>query len=195
MNDDALTQVFFRQLRFWSIHSMVNALPSLAIALFWLGLWKSGQAVAAMFAAIFSFILIYSLLSTFLRPLSDERHLLHHAMRLGTKIRVWISVVSLVLVPMGYLVMFTPDYWCGWLSVNALNIVSRRLGSGDDFFNAGLGQGTTTDFGKVYVTTMLEGFILSGFLFLVCFFALVGLQIVVRNRPIPRRWLFGEEKR
>ena len=69
MNFDSF--VFPRQLRYWSLHCLLNAAPSLGIALGWLGLWKSPSAVAAMFTAIATFIVLYATLTSLRGPLTD----------------------------------------------------------------------------------------------------------------------------
>lgn len=174
-------QTFRRQLRYWAIHCMINALPSLAIALGWLGLWKSPGAISAMLAAIGSFILLYATLTSVQGPLSDQNHLLHRAMKLGAKIRAWISGISLVMVPLGTLTFFTPDFWCGWLSIMTLNFVERRFGTGGEFFTPSPGT-ATVDFWKVYTTTLLEGFILSVLLMMISFFCVIFVQSRDRRR-------------
>ena len=63
--------VFPRQLRYWALHCLLNAAPSLGIALGWMGLWKVPAAVAAMFAAIATMIVL-----AYSRPYAEHRDIL-----------------------------------------------------------------------------------------------------------------------
>ncbi len=179
MNFDSF--VFPRQLRYWSLHCLLNAAPSLGIALGWLGLWKSPSAVAAMFTAIATFIVLYATLTSLRGPLTDPDHLLSRALMLGARIRGWISGISLLVLPTGIFMMFTPDYWCGLLSISLLNGAARFLGASRPFFQPEP-DGATASFLPVYATTLLEGFILSFLLLMIAFFALVFLQMRDRRR-------------
>jgi len=181
MTVSTFPQTFRRQLRYWAFHSSMNALPSLIIALGWLGLWKHPEAIGAIFAAIASFILIYATLTSLKGPVSDGGHVIHRAVRLGAKIRAWISGISIGLVILPAIAMFTPDFWCGWAAINLLNLLERVLGSGGDFFTIDPGSGTHA-FWKVYVTTMLEGFILSLLLMFISFFCVIFIQSRDRRR-------------
>lgn len=181
MDHFTFSAVFPRQLRFWSLHCLLNALPSLAIALGWLGLWQSPAAIAAMFSAIATFILLYATLTSLPGPLAESDHVLARALRLGTKIRTWISVVSLFVVPAGLLVMITPDYWCGLAAITVVNGTARFFGADAMFFNPDMGR-STADFIPVYVTTLTEGFLLSFLLLMISFFALLAVQAKDRRR-------------
>ena len=109
--------VFLRQLRYWSLHCSLNALPSLGIALAYLGLWKNPEGVAAMLAAIATFIFLYATLTSLRGPLSNPAHVVSRSLKVGTKIRSWISAGSLLSLPLGPAMFFMPDFWCGFLSV------------------------------------------------------------------------------
>ena len=166
---------FRHQLRHWTFHCLLNALPSFIIAAAWLKL-RSPVAVAAMLAAIGTFILLYATLTSLDGPLSDRNHVFSRALKLGAKIRAWISGLSLLLVPTEKLMMLTPDFWCGFLSVGLLNQAGQFFNPGSNFFH--LVSGTTTDKGflPIYATTLLEGFILSFILLMISFFAVIFLQ-------------------
>lgn len=173
---------FPKQLGHWSIHGLCNALPSLVIALGFLKLWKSPQAVAAMLLGIVVFILIFSILTSLSWPLSDSSHVLGRAVRLGAKIRSWIAVISLPLTLTPALAL-TPDFWCGFLAAAAQNEIFRALHLGgattsmmDSFGNA--------SFLPVFATTMLEGFIISFLLLMIAFFCVIFLQARERRRML-----------
>lgn len=173
--------VFPRQLRYWSLHCLLNAGPSLGIALGWMGLWQSPVAVAAMFSAIATFILLYSVLTSLRGPLADPDHILSRALKLGARIRAWISFISLLAIPTGILVLFTPDYWCGMIAITLLNGATRFLGATEPFFVADPDV-AQRHFLPVYTTTLLEGFILSFLLLMIAFFSLIVLQSRDRKR-------------
>lgn len=173
--------VFPRQLRYWSLHCLLNAAPSLGIALGWMGLWKIPSAVAAMFTAIATFILLYAFLTSLRGPFTDPGHILSRALRLGAKIRAWISGISLLVLPVPALMMFTPDLWCGMLSINLFNIAARILGAPGPVFQPGSAR-SAYDFFPVFAITMLEGFILSFLLLMIAFFSLILLQMRDRKK-------------
>ena len=166
---------FRRQLRHWTFHCLLNALPSFIIAAAWLKL-RSPVAVAAMLAAIGTFILLYATLTSLDGPLSAPSHVFSRALKLGAKIRAWISGLSLLLVPTEKLMMFTPDFWCGFLSFGLLARAADLLHSGTNSFNFFRVNAADKDFFPIYATTLLEGFILSFILLMISFFAVIFLQ-------------------
>ena len=180
MEPPTFSTVFLRQLRYWSLHCTLNALPSLAIALIFLELWKNPKGVAAMLSGIASFILLYAVLTSLRGPLSNPDHVVSRSLKLGTKIRTWISAISVLLVPAGA-VFLLPDFWCGMLSVSILNQVFGMLGLEIELPDANP-SGTPIGFLPVYLTTMLEGFILSFLLLMISFFAMLFLHRKARRR-------------
>lgn len=186
-------KVFLRQLRFWTLHCTINALPSFAIAAFLLEMRKSPSALLAMLAAVVTFILLYSILTSITSPLTNESHLLARSLRLGTKIRAWISGLSLLLIVTVKPLFFIPDFWCGFLSVALLDRVVKIFHPGSLTF-AFVDSSIATrpdNFLPVFATTLLEGFILSLILLIISFFAILFLQAKDRRRafrnPDPRR--------
>ncbi|MCW1926458.1 hypothetical protein OKA05_28160 [Luteolibacter arcticus] len=172
--------VFPRRLRYWSLHCALNSLPSLIIALWALELRHKPLAIAAMFSAIATFILLYATLTSLPGPLAEESNLLSKSLRLGTKIRSWISGVSLLLIPAKGL-FFMPDFWCGWAAIGLYNWVLRTLGIWTQRFP--MNRGNQPDsFLPVYTVTLLEGLILSFLLLMISFFALLVLQAKERRR-------------
>lgn len=172
---------FLRQLRHWTLHCLINALPSFIIAAVWMKLGKNPTALAAMFAAIATFILLYATLTSLKGPLADDSHLFSQALKLGTRIRLWISGVSLIFVSAKELLIFAPDLWCGMLSLALLNGAAQKLNPGANTFNFMDGNTANQSFFPVYATTLLEGFILSFILLMISFFALICIQIKHRR--------------
>ena len=166
---------FRRQLRHWTFHCLLNALPSFIIAAAWLKL-RSPVAVAAMLAAIGTFILLYATLTSLDGPLSAPSHVFSRALKLGAKIRAWISGLSLLVLPSEKLMLFIPDFWCGFLSVGLLARAAELLHSGTNAFNFFNGNAADKSFLPIYATTVLEGFILSFILLMISLFAVIFLQ-------------------
>lgn len=166
MKHSKFSAAFLTQIRYWSFHCILNALPSFWIALKFLQLWKQPSSVVAMICAIITFIFLYAAVTSFSEPLSDRQHLFSRALRLGAKFRAWISAGSLVALLFGKDVMvMLPDMWCGFL---AAALVNQAFG--------GNTPASSFSFLQVYSTTMVEGFILSFLLLLISFFAVIFLQ-------------------
>ena len=174
--------VFPRQLRYWTLHCLLNAAPSLGIALGWLGLWHHPAAVAAIFTAIATFVLLYAFLTSLRGPFSNPTHILSRALWLGAKIRAWISGLSCIAVTTGIGIWFTPDYYCGWLSISLVNGAARFLGASGAVFQPTADGAGAPDFLPVFATTLLEGFILSFLLLMIAFFSLIVLQMRDRRK-------------
>ena len=163
-------KVLPRQLRHWALHCSLTALPSLGIALYMLQLWQLPAAVAAMLAAIATFIVLYALITSLKGPLTDPGTLVARSLKLGTRIRTAISLVSIPLL-FTQMIGWTPDFWCGFLACNVTNTIGRKLGVHEDLVRLGRG-----DFLPVYFTTLLEGVIISFILLMIAFFSLIILQ-------------------
>lgn len=172
------------QLGHWSWHCAINAAPSFLIAAVVLELWKSPVAVGGILAAIATFVLGYAVLTSFSGPLSDPQSLPARALRVGKRIRLGISLLSLlVLLPAlsqvpDESVMFLPDFWCGVVAAIAVNWVGEFFGFGSNWMS----DADRVGFLAVYLTTLIEGLILSFMLLMLSFFSLVVLQIRRRRR-------------
>jgi hypothetical protein len=182
MNNSSFPVIFRRQLRFWTFHCFFNALPSLVIALGFLRLWKSPGAVAAMTAAIVTFILLYAAVTSLGGPLSDEEHVLSRALKLGTKIRGWISGISVLLILPGKSILLAPDVWCGMLAINLLNGIASFAGATNSNLFRPRPVHDLNTFLRIYTTTITEGLILSFLLLMISFFAVIFLQARDRRK-------------
>jgi hypothetical protein len=170
-----------KQFRYWAIHGSLNALPSFIIACKVLGLWKQPLAIAAMLCAVATFIAGYTLVSSLRGPLSDPSHLLHRSIRVGAKIRMFISAIS-IPVALSNAILLLPDFWCGFFAVNLTNGLLHLLGSPTGLVNTDLDDTQQTSFFAVYASTMVEGLILSFGLLMISFFSLVVLQFRERRK-------------
>lgn len=178
MNTSYFPVVFRRQLCFWTFHCTLNALPSLGIALYYLKLWRYLPAIAAMFAAVATFVILYAALTSLSGPFANKDHLLSRSLKLGAKIRAWISSLSMLVVftPAAAL---SPDLWGGGLAISLLNEAGRFLtGKNEIIFSPETGEGMwfNSAFFPVYVTTILQGLILSFLLLMISFFAVIFIQ-------------------
>jgi hypothetical protein len=172
---------FPRQLRYWSLHCFLNALPSLGIALGWAQLIRSSTATAAMFTAIATFILLYATLTSWITPVADRSRLLFRSLDLGLRIRAAISVFSLFGLTDKNHLIFLPDTWCGFAAGFSVDWLSRKFGYGRLNLN-GSHSDSVSGFIQIYATTMLEGLILSFLLLMISFFALIILQAKDRRK-------------
>lgn len=185
------SKCFPGKLRFWAIHCTINALPSYLIAVVWLELWPVAHAHWAMLAAVCTFIIGYAVLTSWLPVLREGRNLFTRALKVGLVIRTVISCLTVCVVPLGILLLFTPDYWCGQFAVVIVDWcydlagLEATLGSR---FNDGYVDGSSlyTGFMEIYLTTLVEGLILSFLLFILSFIAIIILQM--RDRRNPALW-------
>ncbi|RYD22826.1 MAG: hypothetical protein EOP87_26785 [Verrucomicrobiaceae bacterium] len=173
----AFLTTFPRQLRYWTFHCCLNALPSFGLALVFLKLWNSPLGIMAMLAAIGTFILLYASITS-LGPFGDDEHTLSRALHMGARIRGWMSAASLAIMPLGGMV-FVPDFWCGFISAQIISSTLELPGTSGDFELLTEGKG---GFLSIYLTTLLEGFMLSGILLFISFIAVMILQARGRRR-------------
>ncbi|RYD39186.1 MAG: hypothetical protein EOP85_16385 [Verrucomicrobiaceae bacterium] len=139
-----------------------------------------------MVCAIVTFILGYSILTSLVGQLADTNHVLSRALRLGTKIRAWISGLSMLVV-FTPAAAVTPDFWCGFIAVSVTNALLKSTGGGVPFDRI---EETGASFLPIYTATIIEGLILSGFLFFFAFIAVMILQARDRKKffqPAPPR--------
>jgi hypothetical protein len=186
--DDNRVEIFFRvfpqKLRFWSLHCVINALPSYLIAVVWLGLWPVARAHWAMLSAVCTFILGYSILTAWLPMLREGRNLFTRALKVGLTIRTMISILTFLAIPVGTPLIFAPDTWCGLAASQAVALalgtspLPQRIGGSDGGGHVG--------FLEIYAITLVEGLILSFMLFILSFIAIIILQI--RDRRNPALW-------
>lgn len=183
------------KLNFWFWHCLFNALPSYVIAVKWLKLWDKPYAQLGMFCAVGVFILGYASVTSFFRFLSDEKTIFARSLRVGLWMRLVVSGLTLILATDKEQMFFSPDVWCGFLASGITSYVFRYVGVEEGYpggFHFGEG-GAASDsfflFGNVFITTVLQGLLLSFGLFLMSFLALLFLQILDRKG----RWRGCEE--
>lgn len=169
------TADFLRNLRFWTLHCSITALPSFLIAGFLLRLFQKFAPSLAMVTGVFFFILAYTTLSTFVPTLNDRKTLFSRALRIALKIRIGLSAAGVIGLAVPYLLLFHPDYWAGMLAKGILETGYRYLGPG----NYDLSQ--SDHFLAILLWTITEGLILS---FLLIFLSFFSLLIVNRQQKV-----------
>jgi hypothetical protein len=177
---DTFRTVFPRQLRFWTFHCVMNALPSLGIIILVIPeLSRKPVVLTAMFSAIGTFILLVTTLTSLRGPLSTEGHLLSRSLKLGAKIREWMAVVSLLpLAAKESSMLYIPDYYCAVIALAAASHVTIPGFSMND-----LAYGVpSTGFIPIFASTILTGLILSFLLLIISFFAVILLQARDRRK-------------
>lgn len=167
------------QARYWSLHCGVNALPSFIVAAFYLQMITQPLNVIAMLLAILTFIIGYTVLTSIDGLFTDSGSLLSRALKVGVKIRLVISLISLPMLLPSPVALFVPDVWAGMLAAAVVNWCGRMLGHGAFTIDATGGDPSAF---AVYATTILEGIILSFMLLMLSFFSLLVLQAKERKK-------------
>jgi len=185
------TNTFPKQLRFWGIHCGLTALPSFCIAI---TTFNGPSAILAMLCGIATFVFSYALITA--TPLYGKVHtgLIGRSIKLGTRIRMIISLASLpLLLPLigtGFndsappeSLFFAPDFWFGYaaimISFLILNAISPQgsLGSGPETW--------ADTFLLPYFTTVIEGILISVSLVFIAFITLIILNFRRNRRQLP----------
>ena len=173
-----------RQLLFWSGHCLLNAAPSCAIACIYLKYWKRPEALLAMGWAVLAFILFFSFLTSFKGPLTQSGHTLCRAIRAGVKFRMIVSLASLPLFVAQPLTYLVPDLWSGFLATWIFHQIEQLIGSPSTMastFDMILDRPT---FAGVFSIAIIQGLIISLFMFLFSFFAV----LVIQRREREKMW-------
>ena len=177
----AFGRVFPGKFKFWSLHCLINAMPSYLIAVIWLNLGAVLTAHLAMLSAVITFIFGYAILTSLIPVLGEGKNLFTRALKVGLTMRLVISILTMVLLPTGSLLLLSPDTWSGMAASWAVSQVfgTEHLGQrvGSSIGDAPVG------FWEIYATTLLEGLILSFLLFVLSFIAIIILQAKDRKNP------------
>lgn len=174
-------QRFPKQLRYWSLHCAINALPSFLIAAIFLELWENKVAVASMVLAVVVFVFGYALVTSINGWLSNPESLFTRAVKIGTRIRLGLSLATFLMVLVAGEVeetlMLAPDFWAGFFAVGVVQMSLDLIGHAP----RGLLDGRMGP-GVVFASTIVEGIVLSTMLMMFAFFSLIVLQIRTRRR-------------
>lgn len=180
--------VFKGKLKFWALHCVISALPSYLIVMVWLKQAANPTAHLAMLAAIVTFVIGYSVLTSLPGPLTRKDSLLSRALRVGLVFRMICSIWTFLFIFFGPLVIFTPDLWCGNIAADIVDRIYGFLGHETDLRNMIDGNNTKDGvliqprFMEIYLISLFEGFILSLMLFIFSVIAVVILQMRDRKK-------------
>ena len=173
---DRSPRPFLSELKFWSFHCSLTALPSFLMAGVSLEYFKSPSSVAAMLLAVLVFIFGYTLLTTFLKPFQEKQNLISRALQAALQARLVVTLMTILVFILDIkeqtTLPYLPDYWAGFLSGMVINSVS-----GGELLEA-----KTVPFFLVFSWTILEGIILSFLLFMLTFFCLLVVTISQKRK-------------
>ncbi len=182
-------------LRHWTLHVSVSAAPSFA---FMVNTGAHWPCVVGMLMGVAFFIVLYTAFARFTYPKTESPSLWRRAIRLGTRIRTGLALLALPGAMMktgGFLtVFFLPDYFAGlvaWSVTRSIGTAEpvrwlRALLAGPDpaVRSQNLWVGDIGSVLPTFLTTVIEGFLLSALLFLIAFICLCNLKL--RDRRVPR---------
>lgn len=176
------------QLRYWSLHCGLTGLPSFCLALIY---FNSTTNVVAMLTGIATFIICFSAITS--SSLYGKLHsgIVGRSIRLGTRIRMIVSLAGLpFLLPLighdvdqgsmpSMFVLFTADFWFGYAALMIIAVVGQALGGNYNGFGS---SNFEADFAFTYMTTVVEGLLISVSLVLIAFFTLIILNAKRRRQ-------------
>lgn len=168
-----------QQARYWTAHCCINALPSFIVAAFYLQMITQPACVIAMLLAILTFIAAYTIVTSIDGWFSDSQSVLSRALKVGVRIRLILSLVSLPLLLPTPVAFFVPDVWAGIIAAGIVNGFGQMIGVGRVLIEPGTGG---TPALVVYATTITEGLILSLMLMMLSFFSLLVIQARERKK-------------
>ncbi len=180
------------KLKFWTFHCLINALPSYLIVMVWLGQFGNPTSHMAMLSAVFTFVVMYSVMTSLPGPLTHKDTLFSRALRVGLILRMICSIWTFLFLFLGPIVIFTPDFWCGNIATGFVDRIYGFLGHETDLRKMFDGN-TSKDgvliqpgFKEIYLITLFEGLILSLMLFVFSVMAIVILQMRDRKKMFLR---------
>jgi len=164
-----------RQLRYWTGHCLLNAFPSVIIACVALEYLKEVQALVAMLWAVIVFIFLFAILTSIRGPLTQSDHTLSRAIRAGVKFRKVVSLISLPLLvpPFTFLI---PDLWIGVLATWITLQVEHLFGPSATMISLLDLMDEKPTFLRVFATAMVSGTLISLFMLMISFFAVLVIQ-------------------
>lgn len=166
------------QARYWALHCSINALPSFIVAVFYLQMIEQPLAVVALLLAVLTFMVGYTILTSIDGLFCDSGSVLSRSLKVGVKIRLVISLISLPLLFPSPLAFFVPDVWAGMVAAGVVNWCGQILGTPSMI---GMDGGNPPPL-AVYVTAILEGLIISLMLMMLSFFSLLVIQGIERKK-------------
>lgn len=154
-----------------------------------LRLSKNPAAPWAMLAALVTFILAVTALTSLSETLIAWRTLPSRGLRWGLRMRGACSAVSLIVIGVALgrtnhkgdsLLFFIPDIWTGLGSLVSISWISDQLGYGNPLSHV-LDGGTDLGFLAIYAIAIIDGAILCFIIFILSFVSMLVLQIIDRK--------------
>lgn len=180
-------------LRYWTFHVCVSAAPSFVFMVRDTTGWPP---VTGMLLGIGFFIALYTALAPITFPKAESAGLWRRAIRLGTKTRTGCSLLAIPGAATSdgniFVYFFMPDMWAGmaaWSLTDAIGrlgpLRSLRIWLTSPDASVRHENVWVGDMGSVFptfLTTVIEGFLLSGLLFLIAFVCLGALKLAARRK-------------
>lgn len=178
------TNSFLKQLGFWTLHCGVTSIPSFCIAL---TAFNTSAAIIGMLAGILTFILGYTTLTSARFYSKLHLSLVGRSIKLGARIRMWISICSLPLLIAGFgkydsaqEILFVPDMWFGLVAILIFSMGAQSFGVSPIGRNI-----ENIDAFSVYCITIIEGVLISVSLILIAFVVLIVLNYKRNRQRLP----------
>lgn len=181
---------FLRSLGFWSLHSVVSALPGFCIAMWLVKLSENPSALAAMLSALLTMIFVIASLMSIWPSLTRWQTLPSRGLRLGLVLRAICSgasflIIITVLATNGRdgnpILIALPDLWTGLGAVLSIAMISDFFGLGNPLSGI-MDRPANLSFGMIYLIALINGLILCFLIFIVSFVSMLVLQIRDRKR-------------
>lgn len=181
---------FLRSLGFWSLHSVVSALPGFCIAMWMVRLSENPSALVAMLSALLTMILVITSLMSIWPSLTAWRTLPSRGLRCGLVLRAICAGASFIIIITvlatngrdgNPILIALPDLWTGLGSVLSITLISDFFGFGNPL--SGIMDGAANlSFGMIYLIALTNGLILCFLIFIVSFVSMLVLQIRDRRK-------------
>jgi hypothetical protein len=181
---------FLRNLGFWSLHSVVSALPGFCIAMWLVKLYENPFAFLAMLSALFTMILVITSIMSIWPSLTAWRSLPSRGLWCGLVLRAICSGASFIIIITvlaingrdGHPILIAlPDLWTGLGAVLSITVISDFFGFEPSFLEI-MSRPANISFAMIYLISMINGLILCFLIFIVSFVSMLVLQIRDRKK-------------
>lgn len=178
-------------LRYWAFHVCVSAAPSFA---FGYTIAPRPERLCGMALGVAFFIVLYTLAARWTYPSEASPELWRRAMRLATWIRTSWALFTIPASILGGALLFAPDMVAGMVAhglvENLSGLESGVRNRASTELPAGFWMGNMGSVVPTFLVTVIEGFILSGVLFLI---ALVCLSVLTLRTRLTKARLCSPE--
>lgn len=181
---------FLRNWGFWSLHSVVSALPGFCIAIWMVRLSENPFAFAAMLSALLTMIMVITSVMSIWPTLTAWQTLPSRGLWCGLVLRAICSgasflIIISVLATNGRdgnpILIVLPDLWTGAGALLSITWISDYFGLGNHQSRFIDGY-TNLSFAMIYLISLIHGLILCFLIFIVSFVSMLVLQIRDRKK-------------